>query len=242
MLGLAARILSQPRLEDVPHDALVEIDGCERLGIIVIFLLDLRFIHVPEDIGTAGADGGADLRPEPGPADGFPDDQCTQIDGPYILERSAETADGGPGPAYDDNVSHAQTVSFLSLHPDQHRVALGGAGADAADAQASAPPPELVGEGHQDPRPRRPDGVAVGDGAAVHVDLREHLLLRHPQDRPGADEDDRGEGLVDLDQVDPVEGQVVLLQDLPDGEPRHRGDVLRRLGDLGVIEDRAERR
>src|SRR5512140_421453 len=98
------------------------------------------------------------------------------------------------------------TIRLLS-HPDQHRIALGGAGADAADAQAAASPPELVGEGHQDPCPRRSDGVAVGDRAAVHVDLLEHLLLRHPQDRPGADEDHRGEGLVDLDQFDAVEGQ-----------------------------------
>ena len=110
--GLSSRILSQTRLEDVTHDAFVEIDGCERLGIIVMLLLDLRLIHIPEDIGAAGADGGADLRPEPGPADGFPDDQRTQVDGPYILERSAETADGGPGPAYDDNVSHEHPPPF----------------------------------------------------------------------------------------------------------------------------------
>ena len=114
--GLTARVLPQPRLEDVAHDAFVEIDRCERLGIVVMFLLDLRLIHIPEDIGAAGADGGADLRPEPGPADGFLDDQRTQIDGPYILERSAETADGGPGPAYDDNVSHL-TASFLAFSP-----------------------------------------------------------------------------------------------------------------------------
>ncbi len=107
--GLAARVLSQPRLENVSHDAFVEIDGRGRIGIIVVLFLELRPVHVPENVRTAGADGGAHVRPETGPADRLLDDQRAQIDGSDPLERTAETADGGPRPAYDHNISH--------LHP-----------------------------------------------------------------------------------------------------------------------------
>ena len=41
-------------------------------------------------------------------------------------------------------------------YPDQHRIALSGTGADAADAQAAAAPSQFVGEPHEDARPGGP--------------------------------------------------------------------------------------
>ncbi len=113
--------------------------------------------------------------------------------------------------------------------------------ADAADPDAAAPALQLVAERHEDAGARGADGVAVGDGAAVDVDLLEHLLLAHPEDRAGADDGHRREGLVDLDEFEIVDRQVVLLENLLDRQPGHRGDVLRGLGDLGVVEDREQR-
>jgi len=115
------------------------------------------------------------------------------------------------------------------------------AGADSANADSAASSPQLVGQGHDDPGPRRPDWVSVSYGASVHVDLLEHVFLGHAEDGPGADEHDRREGLVDLDEVDLIQAHVVLLQDLFDRESRNGRDVLRGLGDLGVIEEGEER-
>jgi hypothetical protein len=82
--------------------------------------------------------------------------------------------------------------------------------------------------------------MAVGDGAPVHVDFLHHILFGHAQDGAGADENDGREGLVDLDQVDLVHRQVVLFEDLLDRKSRDGGDVLGRLGDLRITENREE--
>src|SRR5512137_864454 len=94
-----------------------------------------------------------------------------------------------------------RSPSRLSLffHLDEHRVALGMARADAADPDAAAPALQLVAERHEDPGARCADRVAVGNRAAVHVNLFEHFLLAHAEDRACADDGHRGEGLVDLD-------------------------------------------
>jgi len=62
--------------------------------------------------------------------------------------------------------------------------------------------------------------MTQGDSAAVDVDLRswdvENLL---------GDVNDNGEGLVDLEQGDVINGQSSFLQSLGDGDGRGGGEV-----------------
>src|SRR5262245_60091283 len=68
-------------------------------------------------------------------------------------------------------------------------------------------PLELVeGLGHEE-RPRTPEGVAEGDGPAVGVGLVEVGL-----DLAGPGQHDRGEGLVDLEQVDVADGHARAVE------------------------------
>src|ERR671917_2736269 len=82
-----------------------------------------------------------------------------------------------------------------AIYLDYDRVALAAARADRGHAEPAAAAPQLVRERHQDARAARPDRVAEGDRAAVHVHLglvdaqHSHRVERH-----------RGEGLVDLEQ------------------------------------------
>src|ERR1700679_2016818 len=88
----------------------------------------------------------------------------------------------------------------LKLAPryfDHDRVALTAAGADRGDAEAAATAAELMNECADDAGSRGADRVAEGDRAAVDVDL---LLV--DAEHPHRVEGDRGEGLVDLPEVD----------------------------------------
>src|SRR5438132_13230626 len=88
---------------------------------------------------------------------------------------------------------------------EDHRVALAATRADRGHAQAPAPAPQLVDEGREDPRAARADRMAEGDRAAVHV----HLALVDAQHAHRV-ERDRCERLVDLEQVDVVDGDPRL--------------------------------
>src|SRR5947207_3722961 len=84
---------------------------------------------------------------------------------------------------------------------------------------------ELVQQRRDQPRAGRPERMAQGDRAAVHVDL---VHVRLELATPGRDH--RGEGLVDLDQIDVVDLHAVALEDLPgrrdrDGEHEYRVDA-----------------
>ncbi len=83
--------------------------------------------------------------------------------------------------------------------------------------------------------------MPVCDRAAVRIHLLEHLFFRHAEDRAGAHDGHRREGLVDLDDLHVVDGHVVLIEDLLDGKPRDRGDVLGGLGNLGIVQDGEQR-
>jgi hypothetical protein len=77
--------------------------------------------------------------------------------------------------------------------------------------------------------------VTEGDGAAVHVDLREVEagLLRHGE---GHD----GEGLVDLEEVDVVDGQPELARVTSMALAGRRGEPLGRLRGAAVADDAGE--
>src|SRR6266550_2742048 len=93
-----------------------------------------------------------------------------------------------------------------------HRTAA--AQAEGGQTLSAAAPPKLVEERRQDSCPRRPDGMAQCDGAAVHVDLvpveAELVAVRQHLGR---------EGLVDLDQVEVIDGAANLLD-----QPAYPGD------------------
>src|ERR1700742_3304997 len=99
-----------------------------------------------------------------------------------VLSRSKNAALRGPSAAID---------------LDDHRVALATARADRGAAEAAAATAQLIDQRAQDARPGGPDRVSEGNGTAVDVDL----VLVDPQHADGV-ERHRGEGLVDLPQVD----------------------------------------
>src|SRR3954454_10782735 len=90
---------------------------------------------------------------------------------------------------------------------DHDRVALAAAGADRGDAEAAAAAAQLVDEGADDASAGGADRVPEGDRAAVDVDL---LLV--DAEHPHRVQRDRGEGLVDLPEVDLVGALADLLQ------------------------------
>src|SRR5947209_10938307 len=92
---------------------------------------------------------------------------------------------------------------------DDHRVALAAAGADRGAPEAATAAAQLEHQRAEDPCSRGADRVAERNRSAVHVDL---VLVdaQHPHRVEG----DRGEGLVDLPQVDVVRLQAGLLERL----------------------------
>src|SRR5690606_33894064 len=96
-------------------------------------------------------------------------------------------------------------------HSNDQSVALAAAAAERRDPGAAAPAPQLQGEGEDEPGAGHPDRVTQRDRPAVDVDD----VLAHPQvaHRPDGD---RGEGLVDLNQVQVGEGHAGLVQRMPD--------------------------
>src|ERR1700759_4671856 len=111
-----------------------------------------------------------------------------------VLSRSKNAALRGPSAAID---------------LDDHRVALASARADRGAAEAAAATAQLIDQGAEDARARGADGMAQRDRPAVDVDL---VLV--DAEHPDRVERDRGEGLVDLPQVDVLSAQAGLLQRL----------------------------
>jgi hypothetical protein len=95
--------------------------------------------------------------------------------------------------------------SGLRGHADDERVALTAATAEGSRADAAAATLELVGQVQGDAGTGHAERVAHGDGATVGVDL-----VLGDAELLGGDEADRGEGLVDLDEVE-VGGRDALL-------------------------------
>src|ERR1700728_3385569 len=96
----------------------------------------------------------------------------------------------------------------------------GGDAHAAADAQGDERPPraaalELVDDGGDEHRAGGAEGVAHRDRAAVDVDV----LLGQVQ-VPDPFQDDGGERLVELEQVDVIQGQAGRGQHLPGGRLR----------------------
>src|ERR1700722_13508485 len=99
----------------------------------------------------------------------------------------------------------ADTCSDLQ----DNRVALSAAGADRGAAVAAAATAQLVDERADDARAGSADRVTEGNSTTVDVDL---VLV--DAEHPDRVERDRGEGLVDLPQVDVLGFQAGLLQSL----------------------------
>src|SRR5450755_2291847 len=100
------------------------------------------------------------------------------------------------------------------------RVALPAARADRRAAEATAAAAQLVDERAEDARAGGADRVAEGDRAAVDV----HAVLVDPQHADRV-QGDRGEGLVDLPNVDVLRLQAGLLQGLLRGARGRRREV-----------------
>src|SRR3989304_896663 len=108
--------------------------------------------------------------------------------------------------------------------------------AEGGEAVAAPAPPQLGGRGGHDARAAGADGVSQGDRAAVDVHLRpvEAELAAVGQHLGG-------EGLVDLDEVEVLDGHRRALEELAHaldrGEEEPLGGDLR----LGVADDARER-
>src|SRR4051794_22549597 len=84
-----------------------------------------------------------------------------------------------------------------------------GADAERHERRAEAAPLELVEDGAEDHRSGRAERMAHRDRAAIDVDL-----LRVELEEFSIEEDDRGESLVDLEEVDVARPHAGALQKL----------------------------
>ena len=102
-------------------------------------------------------------------------------------------------------MSHRRSIGarLAAVDLDDHRVALAAAGADRRHAEPAAAAAQLVAPASSGCARRCPDRVAERDRAAVDV----HLRLVHAEHAHRV-ERDRGERLVDLEQVDVVDRQA----------------------------------
>src|SRR5918993_5277862 len=124
----------------------------------------------------------------------------------------------------------------LSQSLDQERDAEDAADAERREAAPCAAPLHLVEQRRRDAHPRAADGVAEREGAAVDVEARGV----EPQLAVARD-DLRGEGFVQLDEVDLVEPQLLSFEqagDRGDGADAHH---LRRDARELVIDDARQR-
>jgi hypothetical protein len=125
---------------------------------------------------------------------------------PCLLDQGGDVDDGkrcGSRLAGDASADGAGR-SGRGGDADDERVALTAAAAEGSRADAAAATLELVGQVQDDAGTGHAERVAHGDGAAVGVDL----VSETPSSR--GDEADRGEGLVELEQVE-VGGRDALL-------------------------------
>src|SRR3954452_8049258 len=120
-----------------------------------------------------------------------------------------------------------------AIHFDDDRVALATARADRRDTQAAAAAPKRVPERAEDATAGRADRMTERDRPTVHV----HLRLVDAEHSHGI-ERDRGERLVDLEEVDVVHRQPGLLERRLGrirGRARGVGEVI---GHRGLRDDR----
>jgi hypothetical protein len=109
----------------------------------------------------------------------------------------------------------ASSTSEISRATARADPALAAATAQRGGADAAAAPTELEGEVQHEPRTGHADRVAEGDGATVDVHL-----LRVEAELLGRGQPDRGEGLVDLDEVEVGGRDALLLAGARDGVGR----------------------
>src|SRR5690242_15417807 len=110
---------------------------------------------------------------------------------------------------------NAATGNVPSAPLDDQRDPLSAADAERRHAEPRVAVLHRVEERHQHPRAARADGMAEGDGTAVHVDA----ILRDAELAQDA-ERLRGERLVQLPEVDFLATQTRLLERLLRGRPR----------------------
>src|SRR4051812_43231464 len=133
--------------------------------------------------------------------------------------------------------SPPSTAALGAVDFEDHRVALAATRADGRHTEPAAAPAQLVDERADDARAAGADRMPEGDGAAVHVDLR-LVDSQHPHRVQG----DRGERLVDLEQVDVVDREARLLERGPRGVRGGAREVGEVVGHSGLRDDPRERR
>ena len=157
----------------------------------------LLFDQPPDEVGQAAV-GEGDVT---GPFEN--DDAGVSVEAAEACRRRHPSRD-----ATDDHHAHGQLRVFRSLPSgsrdgaDQDGVALAAATAQRGRAGAAAAAGELEGEVQGDAVAGHAERVAHGDGAAVDVDD-----VHRDAEVIGRRDADRGERLVDLEQVDVGDGQ-----------------------------------
>jgi hypothetical protein len=122
------------------------------------------------------------------------------------------------------------------LDAEDDGVTLIAARADRGAAEAAASAFELVDERAENAGAGGADRVAEGNRAAIDVNAR--VVDREGPDRV---ERDRGEGLVDLPEIDVPHGEADAIQRASD-RGGGREDVVGRVGRLSVTDDLRQRR
>src|SRR5262245_9962273 len=131
----------------------------------------------------------------------------------------------------------ARLTGVLAVDLDDDRVALTATRADRRDADAATAATELVDERADDAGARSADRVAERDRPAVDVDV-----VLFDAEHAHRVEGDRGEGLVDLPEVDVLGALADLLQRLLGGVGRGFRQVGEVVGDRAVGEHASQRR
>src|SRR4051794_5763872 len=107
---------------------------------------------------------------------------------------------------------HSRPAGSRLRDADDQRIALPTATAQRSGPYPATPTLQLERQVQHDPCPRHPDRVSEGDRAAVDVDP----VLSHAE-LAGAGDPDRGERLIDLDQLELRGGDSLLLARDSDG-------------------------
>src|SRR6266536_2599045 len=115
---------------------------------------------------------------------------------------------------------------------DEHRGGFAAADADGRNAALLSFLAQRVDERRQNAGAGGSDRMAQGDRPAADVDPR-----GVERELPDRGHRDRGEGLVDLEEVDVGDRESRLLQELLDGADGRRREPLGRLRDAGIVHD-----
>ena len=187
----------------------------------------------PDHPGPAGVRGERRRRPRAAPATPSSTSEISRATDRASPSRAARHAASSTSAARRVEVTARKVAQTLQ----QQRVALAAAAAQRRRAETAAAPAQLERQVQRDPGAAHPDRVAERDRAAVDVDhLRADAEVAHRLDA------DRGERLVDLDQVEVGHVQPGLAERLADRVGRLGLQRVVRTGDLAVRADLGQHR